>query len=71
MKNIFINMLKANYFSVIIKKIIKRFEKNTSQEALKFAKLNTKYSTEEFCRLIDELLYDEIKYDVSLILNRQ
>ena len=65
MKNIFINILKPNFFNVIIKKIVKKFEKNTSVDALKFAKLNTKFTTEEFCRSIDQLLYEEILPDIS------
>jgi predicted O-methyltransferase YrrM len=67
MKNIFINILKTNYLNVLIKKIFKKFEKNTSTDALKFAKLNTKFTTEEFCRSIDRLLYDEILPDISFI----
>jgi predicted O-methyltransferase YrrM len=67
MKNIFTNILKPNFFNVIIKKIVKRFEKNTSVDALKFAKLNTKFTTEEFCRSIDQLLYEEILPDISFI----
>ena len=67
MKNIISNMLKFNYFFVIIKKIIKRFEKNTSLEAKEWAKLNTKFTTEEFCKSIDLNLYNEILKDVVLI----
>ena len=67
MKNIFLNMLNRNYFFVIIKKILKRFEKNTSEEAKKWAKLNTKHSTEAFCKLIDSQLYDEILFDIISI----
>ena len=43
MKAIFLNILKINFFFVIIKKIIKRFERNTATEAKKWAKLNIKY----------------------------
>ena len=67
MKNIILNFLKINFFFVIIKKIFKRFEKNTSREARIWAKLNVKYSTEEFCRLVDSKLYDEILVDIFLI----
>ena len=67
MKNIFLNILNRNYFFVIIKKILKRFEKNTSEEAKKWAKLNTKHSTEAFCKLIDSQLYDEILFDIISI----
>ena len=67
MKNIILNILKGNFFLVIIKKIIKRFEKNTSDEAKKWAKDNTSLSTDEFCKLIDPVLYNEILLDVNLI----
>ncbi len=67
MKNILLNIFKRNYFFVIFKKIFKRFEKNTSEESKKWAQLNTKYTTEEFCKLIDSKLYDEILNDIILI----
>lgn len=67
MKNLFLNFMKKKYFFSIFKKIIKRFEKDTSIEAKKWAKLNTKYTTEDFCKSIDMLLYDEVKTDVGLI----
>ena len=63
MNNIFLNILNSNYFFVIIKKILKRFEKNTSVDAKKWVKLNTKCTTEEFCQLIDPQLYEEILFD--------
>jgi len=67
MKNIFSNIFNSNYFFVIIKKILKRFEKNTSLDAKKWVKFNTKYTTEEFCQLIDPQLYDEILLDILSI----
>ena len=67
MKNIISNILRKNYFLVIVKKILKRFEKNTSKEANKWIKHNTNYSTEQFCRLIDPKLYEEILSDINLI----
>ena len=59
--------VKKKYFFAIIKKIFKRFEKNTSEEAKKWAKLNAKQTTEEFCKSIDLILYEEIKSDANLI----
>ena len=47
MKNIFSNIFNSNYFFVIIKKILKRFEKNTSVDAKKWVRFNTKYTTKE------------------------
>ena len=67
MKNLLINFTKKKYFFSIIKKIFKRFEVDTSVEAKKWAKLNTKQTTEKFCKSIDSLLYDEVKSDTSFI----
>ena len=66
-KNIILNLLNKKKFLQIIKKLIIKFEKNTSTEAKNWAKLKTKFSTEEFCRSIDSFLYDEILFDIKLI----
>ena len=47
--------------------MIKRLEKDTSVEAIKWAKSNVKQTTEEFCKSIDVLLYDEVQSDTRLI----
>lgn len=67
MKNILFNIFKKNYFLIIIKKIFKKFEKNTLLEAKKWAMSNTKQTTEEFCRSVDSLLYDEIRTEIKSI----
>ncbi len=67
MKNIFINFFKKNNFLVIVKKILKRFEKNTSTEAKKWAIENKKQSIEEFYCSVDATLYNEIKIEIKLI----
>ena len=67
MKNLFLNFIKKKYFFSILKKIIKRFEKDTSIEAKKWAYLNINQTTENFCKSIDMLLYDEVKSDVGFI----
>lgn len=67
MKNLFINILKKNYFSVILKKISKKFEKNTSMEARKWAVANNKHSTSSFLRSIDSSLYEETIVEIKLI----
>ncbi len=67
MKNLLLNFFKKKYFFSIIKKIFKRFEKDTSEEAKKWAKLNAKQTTEEFCKSIDLYLYKEVKSDTILI----
>ena len=67
MNNLLFNFVKKKYFFTIIKKIFKRFENDTSEEAKKWVKLNAKQTTEEFCKSIDLILYEEIKSDVNLI----
>ena len=67
MLHIFTYIIKKNYFFIIFKKILKRFEKNTSIEAKQWAILNTNQTVEEFCSSIDAILFDKIKEDISLI----
>jgi len=67
MKNILVNFFKENYFLVIVKKIFKKFEKNTSVEAKKWAVENNKWSIEEFFCSVDAPLYDEIKIEIKSI----
>jgi predicted O-methyltransferase YrrM len=66
-KNILIFIFVGNNFFVIINKFFKRFEINTSVEAKKWARLNTRYTTEQFCRAIDPFLYNKILLDVQSI----
>jgi len=67
MRNLFLNFFKKKYFFLILKKIIKRFEKNTVLEAKQWAKLNTVYTTEQFCQIIDAELFDHIKSEIKTI----
>ena len=67
MKNLLFNILNKKQFHVVFKKIIKRFEKDTSFESLRWAKLNTKFTTEELCKLIDPQLFDEALKDIKII----
>ena len=67
MKNLIVNFINKKYFFSILKKIIKRFEKDTSIEAMQWAKSHAKHSTEEFCKLIDKFLYDEVKSDIDFL----
>ncbi len=67
MKNILINIIKNKYFLTILKKIFKRFEKDTSIEAKRWAQLNTVQSTEEFCSSIDPILFNEINEEIKTI----
>ena len=65
--NILSNALKKNYFFVILRKLIKRFEKDNSVEARKWAEQNAKLSTEDFCCLIDRKLFNQIETDLLSI----
>ena len=60
------NLFKKNYFLIIIKKVFKRLEKDTSIESLNWAKSHSK-TTEEFCRSIDPSLFEEILFEVEQI----
>ena len=53
------NIFKIDNFFIIIKKIYKRFEKNTSLEAKEWAKSNVTISTDDFLKSIDIKLYQE------------
>ena len=57
MHNIFLNALKPGYFKIMIKKLLKRIEKNSSIAALQWAKQHVHYTTEEFCISIDSNLF--------------
>jgi predicted O-methyltransferase YrrM len=70
MKNIFLNLLKPGYFKVMFKKIFKRFEKDNSILALKWATQKCKSSTEEICISIDGNLFEEVKSDIKAIENK-
>lgn len=59
--------LHPKFFYIILKKIIKKFEKDTSIEATNFAISKTKYTTQEFCELIDRQLYLNIQDEVKSI----
>ena len=61
------NIFKKNFFFVIFKKILKRFEKNTSDEAKKWIKSNIIMTTKEFCCSIDSFLFDEIEPELKSI----
>ena len=69
MREIVINFLNKDYFFVILKKFFKKFEKDSSVAALKWAKLNTKFTTEDLCKLIDAQLYIESLHDIKIIEN--
>ena len=64
-----LNLFKKGYFLVILKKFIKRFEKNNSKLALEWAKKNSKINTEEYCKSIDPDLWEETKTECTKILD--
>lgn len=66
---ILVNFLNKNYFFVILKKILKKLEKDSSVASLKWAKLNTKFTTEDLCKLIDTQLYIDSLHDIKIIEN--
>ena len=69
MKNLIVNFFKRDFFFVILKKIIKKFEKDSSLESLKWSRSNTKFTTEDLCKLIDAQLYIESLLDIKIIEN--
>ena len=67
MINIIRNILKKGFFIVMIKKLLKRLEKNNSILAAKWAESKVKLTTTEFCQNIDKKLYEEIISEVAII----
>ncbi|WP_440633377.1 class I SAM-dependent methyltransferase [Candidatus Pelagibacter sp. HIMB1485] len=67
MKNIIANFFKKNYYLVILKKLLKRFEKNTSVEAKRWAVENKNQSIEDFFCSVDSKLYEQVKIEIKSI----
>ena len=67
MINILRNALKKGFFLVMVKKLLKRLEKDKSIQATKWAESKVKLSTAEFCQHIDKKLYEEILREVATI----
>lgn len=65
--NILKNISTNQNFIIFFMKIIKRLEKNDSDLAYKWAKENITLSTEQFCRKIDNSLYEKIIIDIKSI----
>ena len=61
--NLIKNSIKQGYFKVMFSKIFKRFEKNTTSQATRWAKKNVGLSTEDFCKLIDKDLWNETIFE--------
>lgn len=67
MKNIITNFFKKNYYLVILKKLLKRFEKNTSVAAKRWAIENKNQSIEDFFYSVDSELYEQVKIEIKSI----
>ena len=51
--NLLTNSLRGGYLKVMVSKLLKRLEQDTSSESIQWAK-NVSYSTEKFCKFIDK-----------------
>jgi len=67
MINIIRNVLKKGFFLVMVKKLLKRSEKDNSILATKWAESKVKLTTIEFCQNIDKKLCEEIVNEVAII----
>jgi len=65
--NILSNIIKNRSFKIIFKKFLKRFEKNNSSKALRWAQENHYITTEEFCSNIDKKLFDLVTQETREI----
>lgn len=63
------NSLKKNYFSIIFKKILKRFEKNTSIKAKEWAIANLKITPQDYLKNLDFKLFKETIIAIKQIEN--
>ena len=62
-------IFKKRLFFLSLKKILKKFEKNTYVKSKEWAENQAKLTTEDFCRNIDKKLYEEVILDVKKIKN--
>ncbi len=67
MFTILINITKKNYFFIILKKILKRFEKDQSIVATEWAKSQLEVTTEQFLFEIDQDLFEETKSEMQIL----
>lgn len=67
MINIIRNVLKKGFFLLMVKKLLKRLEKNNSILATKWAESKVKLTTTEFCQNIDKKQYVETVSEVARI----
>ena len=69
-KNIIVNSFKSGNLSIVINKLFKLFERTRRDEALLWARAQTKTTTEKFCEAIDAKLFQEVKKDICQIEQR-
>ena len=69
-KNIIVNSFKSGNLSIVINKLFKLFERTQRDEALLWARAQTKTTTEKFCEAIDAKLFQEVKKDIFQIEQR-
>lgn len=67
MRNLYVNALKRNNLSIMLKKVLRRFERKTADEALQWAKTMANISTEQLCRMVDADLFEAIEDDIVSI----
>lgn len=67
MKNIIINSFKPGYFYIMFRKVIARLKNFNKKKGLEWAKNNAKITTEEFCKRIDEKLFQSVKLDIAIL----
>ena len=56
-------ILKSHGFKIIEES----FEQDTSSKAIQWAKKNVSYSTEIFCKIIDENLWEETLFEMKIL----
>ena len=64
---IFRNALQRDFFPVMVKKIMKRMERDTSVEAVQWAERMATQGTDEYCSNIDRKLWDGIQLECAQI----
>lgn len=64
MRNLIVNALKGRNLIVMLKKVLKRLERDNADLALQWAKRNANITTDQLCRMIDTNLFQTIKSDI-------
>tara|TARA_Y100000389_G_scaffold120038_1_gene117200 strand:- start:119 stop:892 length:774 start_codon:yes stop_codon:yes gene_type:complete len=67
LKNIITNLFKPGYFNIMFGKLIGRAKNFNKKKGKNWAKYNVEFTTEEFCKNIDEKLFQSVKDDVKAL----